>query len=351
MPQVISCPDCGRKLRVPDNLLGKKVKCPGCGVKFAAQAEEVLDELEEIEPLPPPSRPRDEGVVEKPSKSRRGDDEEEDDDDLKRQKPQPKKKDIYKGWERVLFGLNLVAISIWIWVGARIVSFIAAVLLSSAVSAAMSSGTAVGPGAYTLTNALFGLAALTDLICLMLQIAGFGFCTGVAITQRTLGLKILALVMSFMAIGSLVAAAMFHGAGVMLGQRGAFIVGVAGLAMVLLSFGEGGLFLFFMRGVALVMRKEDLARAVVTFMIIIAACIGLFVIAILVLVFAGMVATDIVGASPGAPPGSGRHAASFAILTCGASLLVFGVSIALLIRFMSLLYQLRSTVSQWLDRN
>lgn len=34
--EVISCPDCSRKLRVPENLLGQMVKCPGCGVTFTA---------------------------------------------------------------------------------------------------------------------------------------------------------------------------------------------------------------------------------------------------------------------------------------------------------------------------
>jgi hypothetical protein len=38
MPEIISCPDCDRKLRVPEDLLGKKVKCPGCGVTFTASA-------------------------------------------------------------------------------------------------------------------------------------------------------------------------------------------------------------------------------------------------------------------------------------------------------------------------
>src|SRR4051794_3338553 len=36
MPEIISCPDCDRKLRVPEDLLGKKVKCPGCGITFTA---------------------------------------------------------------------------------------------------------------------------------------------------------------------------------------------------------------------------------------------------------------------------------------------------------------------------
>jgi predicted Zn finger-like uncharacterized protein len=34
MSDITACPGCGRKLRVPDGLAGRKVKCPGCGTIF-----------------------------------------------------------------------------------------------------------------------------------------------------------------------------------------------------------------------------------------------------------------------------------------------------------------------------
>ncbi len=60
MPILAKCPSCQRKLRVPDNLIGRKVKCPGCGRTLtAAQAEDVptvsrVDEEED----PPVARRR-----------------------------------------------------------------------------------------------------------------------------------------------------------------------------------------------------------------------------------------------------------------------------------------------------
>jgi predicted Zn finger-like uncharacterized protein len=36
---IIDCPSCGRKLRVPDDLLGKAVKCPTCEHTFQSTAE------------------------------------------------------------------------------------------------------------------------------------------------------------------------------------------------------------------------------------------------------------------------------------------------------------------------
>jgi hypothetical protein len=67
MSNTIHCPSCQRELRVPAELVGKKVKCPSCGVIFTAGLEAeappeppvVVAEAEsppEAAP-PPPSRP------------------------------------------------------------------------------------------------------------------------------------------------------------------------------------------------------------------------------------------------------------------------------------------------------
>lgn len=46
MPTVVECPSCGQKLKVPENLLGKKVRCSKCQGAFTAAA-----------PAPPPPPP------------------------------------------------------------------------------------------------------------------------------------------------------------------------------------------------------------------------------------------------------------------------------------------------------
>jgi predicted Zn finger-like uncharacterized protein len=82
MPSVIACPSCQKQLKVPDELIGRPVKCPGCKETFTAQ-------------LPSTPAPAREEVVEKPRKKaapppeeeeeprrpvrRRDDDEDEDD--------------------------------------------------------------------------------------------------------------------------------------------------------------------------------------------------------------------------------------------------------------------------------
>lgn len=47
MPTIVDCPICNRKLRVPDDLLGQRVKCPTCAQEFTAQVSAPA-------PLPPP---------------------------------------------------------------------------------------------------------------------------------------------------------------------------------------------------------------------------------------------------------------------------------------------------------
>lgn len=51
MALIVDCKSCGRKLRIPDELLGQKVKCPTCGETFDAQANGAA----EPPPAPPPA--------------------------------------------------------------------------------------------------------------------------------------------------------------------------------------------------------------------------------------------------------------------------------------------------------
>ncbi len=58
MPETIHCPQCSRELRVPETLLGKRVKCPGCGTTFTAPAPapDAAGEGYEAVPEPEPGR-------------------------------------------------------------------------------------------------------------------------------------------------------------------------------------------------------------------------------------------------------------------------------------------------------
>lgn len=80
MATTYECPKCGRALKVPVELAGKKVKCPACQTIFITSPEETS-------PSPPPAPPPAEEVPveEEPvrTKSRRGDYYEEDEEEYR----------------------------------------------------------------------------------------------------------------------------------------------------------------------------------------------------------------------------------------------------------------------------
>src|SRR2546429_590559 len=57
MPITISCPSCRRQLRVPDDLLGKTVRCPGCQSTFTAEDPDAVADVDVIEEEKPQRRP------------------------------------------------------------------------------------------------------------------------------------------------------------------------------------------------------------------------------------------------------------------------------------------------------
>jgi predicted Zn finger-like uncharacterized protein len=78
MPEIIACPECARKLRVPDDVLGKLVKCSSCGQTFTAELPAPgPPPSPTYDAAPPPRTPDDLG----PAPRRRGRDVWDDDDD------------------------------------------------------------------------------------------------------------------------------------------------------------------------------------------------------------------------------------------------------------------------------
>jgi predicted RNA-binding Zn-ribbon protein involved in translation (DUF1610 family) len=57
MLAILDCPSCGRKLRLPEDLLGKRVKCPTCGGEFDATppADGAKPNLSLDDPAAPPA--------------------------------------------------------------------------------------------------------------------------------------------------------------------------------------------------------------------------------------------------------------------------------------------------------
>ena len=262
MPQIVTCPDCGRKLKVPDDLLGKKVKCPGCGQKFVGEVEDggrrgAASRAPAWRPRPddgPRSRRRvaEEEDEDRP-KSRRRDDEEEDDDDY----PVKTARDRTAAADqrRRSSPAGSASASASIWSSSACGSSWPTVVIGRARlpdprpvhrgfhrfdgrrraypagrSRSSKPSQMAGQAAGTMTAALvggcllYGLMALLGLAYVATTTTGMGFCMGIAPTRKAAGLKGLAIAAFSCAVAYLVIPAVHHR------RRGALVLGAAAVA-------------------------------------------------------------------------------------------------------------------------
>lgn len=52
MPIIVTCPSCAGQLRVSDDLIGRKVRCPACNTIFASETPAAQEEKRRSEPAP-----------------------------------------------------------------------------------------------------------------------------------------------------------------------------------------------------------------------------------------------------------------------------------------------------------
>ena len=82
MPQVVKCSECQRALRVPDEFLGRRVRCPSCGTEFTATAPDAAEDEDSpgiVPEAPPPKREERESRRRRPGRRRHEDDAEDED--------------------------------------------------------------------------------------------------------------------------------------------------------------------------------------------------------------------------------------------------------------------------------
>ncbi len=321
MPEIITCPDCGRTLRVPDHLLGKKVKCPSCQVLFTASAgspskvsrpapppqEEIVDPIEEEEDRRRPPRDavvrRDDYDDRRPRRRddddrriRRRDDDYDDeprsrrrDEDYYEDDYGPSPRDIREGWRKVAAGINLTMIGTWVWIGGAVFLgiglLIGGLLLGSTILSAIGMGgppsrmfgerLAAGAIILFITVVIFGLCSLAELI---LRLIGYGMCMGLPAIRGT-SLKPLAIT----AFSLAAAEAAFRLSGCGWGFFSGASAGMGGVAIMpgggnfmgligsLLGLAAFIVFLFFGRSAALQAKDRGLAGTFIA--VLIAFCI------------------------------------------------------------------------------
>jgi hypothetical protein len=371
MPVITSCPDCQRTLRVPDNLLNKKVRCPECKREFTAAAADGggVETREDYE-AGYTGRRRGEYTDEEPARlprSRRAADEEYDEEyDDRRPARGPSPRAARRGWLRTRTGLSLNIVAVWVWlVGILILVFGVVIGVIVGVTSQFGSagnersGVALAGAVIILVGVcavLYGLCALAETI---LRLTGYGMCMAVPSVRGT-GLKPLAIVAFCLGC----AAAVFSFTGLLMGfaeraapGAGAFggnptplpaqvmVSNVPGFIATLLQLGAFFVFLVFCRQVALQARERALAGSVLAVMIAFAAWYGILVLGCGVAVAAGV--SILGGLRSGVSQQSAATSAGALALGLGVVALLMGIAyVALTIWYAAVLARVRDAAGR-----
>jgi predicted Zn finger-like uncharacterized protein len=378
MPEIVKCPECKRTLRVPDDLLGKTVRCPSCQVTFTAQAGA-------SEPPPPPmpkmeidegdepatgrsAGKRDERDADRPSTRRRAEDEDRDDD----REPPRFGDDEYgaiedeinapteggraagkrRDWLRLRQGIGLLLAAIFTIFGVQLVNCCGTIAVAGIAGAARGQGggaAAAGGG-----QILLGIVVLIGLLTgLVLDVVGSIFCISAPESHGAKTLAKLSLAMKvggilFLIIGVVMLIASI-GMAVAASLKGFLEASGAGLVVIgigyLLLLAQPVVFLFCLRGVAHVMRRDGLAQSIL--MLIIVHILSLvFIIGAVVLLIAGLAG----GIAQGGPKGNADFLGGIGILG-GIGYCLGGVlGLTFLIWYIVTLFQLRGAITNYVRR-
>ncbi|MFL5245164.1 MAG: zinc-ribbon domain-containing protein [Gemmataceae bacterium] len=381
MSTIINCPSCDRKLKVPDELLGKKVKCPGCATIFAAEEFEEKDAAAE-EPSQRPRRPAREEAIEeeeRPSregrKARRPEDEYEEEEDLPRSRRRrdqdededdeaPRREPVRADWGRVAKGLTFVLMAIVIQiVGVIVLAGIGGVIGGAAGFAAAKEAAQKGnqAGAAPVVLGGAGFMVLTflgialALTCQGLKVLGLFNCMSAPTKNNAQQLARVALILAcvYLALSlitqvmGLINPAVAVGANPFAALAAVSISGILSIIAMFVLLGELIAFLMFLRATALNIRKHGLAQTSKYLLIFGLTIVGLFVVSIGVLLAVGVGAVAAAGA--GNAPAGGAFAGGMllsGLCMCVDGLMAFGFFIWYIVN----LVQVRSAVAEYASR-
>ncbi len=323
MPILINCQSCGCKLRIPDTLIGSKVKCPRCSTILVAsesletppdhhfkeeqstQTKERHDDSEADEGQSRPKSSSGQHFQVKPSSMRKhapsqeanNEDDQTGEEDDKGQAPLPRRRSQHEDdededdrnrvpqrrridWSKTRLGITLVLAATLVTVANYVVTVVGIIVLLVMYSASLSaSSRSGGGGGGAVMAGLAGLGVVLVFSCSMmlaaivLKLVGHIFCLGSPQRQgaRTLAIVTLSLVgaatlLYFLTILLGFVEGGLRGTSPLASAGGAH--GVASIVNVLsnmISLAGFIVFMFFLRAVALAARGQDLARMLFVF--------------------------------------------------------------------------------------
>jgi hypothetical protein len=397
MPVVTICPDCSRKLRVPDELLGKKVRCPGCKVVFTAASE---PEQASPPPAPPPPRSapaRDERIEEQP-RLRRAPSPEERDDEPRGEREQDdsihdEEDDLPRGrrlheddeygeeegagsqgnraaWRKVGNGITFVLVALGLTVALPCCGALGGGIIGGVTAANAPAGRGqAGPGAVTMAassgGAFFALAVVLNLLAAGVKgVDVYGHYLGTAVPDKPgTGLRGLALTTlgligaaaGLTILSNFLSLALGMGGGLFVnpltGGASAILVGGFGFIGGLCQLAGMIVFVLYLRAVAFAVKRKDLGKLLRVFLISVISAVAVgIVVATIAVAVVGTAA--FAGLGRGGQPGAGAANAmaggfiAMAVLGC----IGFLVGLGLAIWYIILLVQLRAAVMSFARR-
>ncbi len=332
MPETIRCPHCERKLRVPDNLLGRTVKCPGCATSFVAAVGE--EPPRSAPPPPPPARTIDYSQsAAPPAAPSDGSPFQFFEDEEPAAEQPPARRRV---WGQARTGMGYALGAVFTATGVFLVFILGCVVMAAgSVNAADRRGQFGGPAdnELALLKALVAFLVLGMLTSYALQITAEAYCLGAPRDQGARGLAIASLILLLTSLvlwlPAWVLALFGEAANPMLVGRGASIVGLLNLVGSLTFLVQVFVFLFFLRAAALGAGHRNLAQSIVYLMVVGGAE---------VLIYLGMIGLIVVGA------GAGRRAEAEGLplmfLGCTCLFLIFGLGF--LVWYIITLFQMRT---------
>lgn len=340
MAEIIACPSCAKQLSVPETLLGKAVKCPGCANVFTVHPQQVAPTDPFGGLVEEPRRPPRE-EYEPPRRGRRHDYEEDEDYPRSRDTGSRVFGDEKTGWQTVRTGMSLCIMGMWLITGGLFIYLLVILIFFVGASAAGASRSGNGMAATGLGIALFG--CVTFLLWIggsILHLIGQGF--GMGAPDSRGGLK-------GMAVGSMVCTIV----GMMIAVVGAMVTPFAFLFGMLVVLAGTILWLLFLRGVAHELNAVGAERSATLLLISTVVNVVLYILMFLLILAVGYV---VLQALPGVGSvgGASRTTAS---TVSGLGYAVIGLSISNMILglvnyiwYFVLLHSVREAVRRSLRR-
>lgn len=359
MPESIQCPSCNRKLRLPAELLGRRVKCPSCGTGFlAAATEDPPPESVPVAPPPPPPVAPSQPVP--PSAPPAGDPfnfqeapASGDDDSYLDEEERLQARDA---WRKVRTGITLILYSIGVAIALVILLLCLLVPLATSIGSGnprAGAGPSAGVGIALIV--MGGLLILGGLTILGLRITGQAFCIAAPSKNGAKGLAVAALLLTiaglFLTLGS-VGLGIIEGAGVipsLPGGRGT----TTGLSNLLNQLGnvvgmiESIVFLFYLRAVALGIHNRGLAQSI-GYLLMVSGMMAVLFIGLIVVVIVSAVGATTLGAGPQGPGRKEFEGATALAGICGCVFVIMLITYA--IWYLVTLFQVRGAISAYLRR-